>query len=51
MIEKFLNDEQDQKAVEKVYTRLVDLLNHRRRDNLYCGSKKAIGNYFLIVLP
>jgi Flp pilus assembly pilin Flp len=26
MIEKFLNDEQDVKAVEKVYTRLVDLL-------------------------
>ena len=26
MIEKFLNEEQDPKAVEKVYLRLVDLL-------------------------
>jgi hypothetical protein len=31
MIEKFLNDQQEPKAVEKVYTRLVDLLPQVKR--------------------
>jgi hypothetical protein len=39
MIEKFLNDEQDVKAVEKVYTRLVDLLT-TGEEILYIASQK-----------
>jgi len=39
MIEKFLNDEQDPKAVEKVYLRLVDLLT-TGEDILYIAVQK-----------
>jgi len=39
MIEKFLRDEQDVKAVEKVYTRLVDLLT-TGEEILYIASQK-----------
>ncbi|MES2279030.1 MAG: PH domain-containing protein [Bacteroidota bacterium] len=39
MIDKFLNDEQDVKAVEKVYTRLVDLLT-TGEEILYIATQK-----------
>ena len=39
MIEKFLNDEQDPKTVEKVYSRLNDLLN-TGEDILYIAVQK-----------
>jgi hypothetical protein len=39
MIEKFLNDQQDPKAVEKVYTRLVDLLT-TGEDIIYIATQK-----------
>jgi hypothetical protein len=39
MIEKFLNDEQDPKTVEKVYTRLTDLLT-TGEDILYIAVQK-----------
>jgi hypothetical protein len=39
MIEKFLNDDQDVKAVEKIYTRLVDLLT-TGEEILYIATQK-----------
>jgi hypothetical protein len=39
MIDKFLNDDQDVKAVEKVYTRLVDLLT-TGEEILYIATQK-----------
>src|ERR1700749_2897815 len=46
MIEKFLNDEQDPKAVEKIYLRLNDLLT-TGEDILYIAvQKKPIVNLF-----
>jgi hypothetical protein len=39
MIEKFLNEQQDAKAVEKVYTRLVELLPPGE-DTLYIATQK-----------
>lgn len=46
MIEKFLNDEQDPKAVEKIYLRLTDLLTSGE-DILYIAvQKKPIVNLF-----
>jgi len=46
MIEKFLNEEQDPKAVEKIYTRLTDLLT-TGEDILYIAvQKKPIVNLF-----
>ena len=39
MIEKFLNDQQDPKAVEKVYSRLVDLLT-TGEEILYIATQK-----------
>jgi hypothetical protein len=39
MIEKFLNDQQDPKAVEKVYSRLVELLPPGE-ETLYIGVQK-----------
>src|ERR1700748_3454679 len=44
MIEKFLNDEQDPKAVEKVYTRLNDLLNHGEEVLYIAVQKKPLVN-------
>jgi len=46
MIEKFLNDEQDQKAVEKVYSRLTDLLNHGEEILYIAVQKKPLVNLF-----
>jgi len=46
MIEKFLNEEQDPKAVEKVYTRLVDLLNHGEEIIYIAVQKKPLVNLF-----
>jgi hypothetical protein len=46
MIEKFLNDEQDPKAVEKVYTRLNDLLNHGEEILYIAVQKKPLVNLF-----
>ena len=46
MIEKFLNEEQDPKAVEKIYLRLTDLLT-TGEDILYIAvQKKPIVNLF-----
>jgi hypothetical protein len=46
MIEKFLNEEQDPKAVEKIYLRLADLLT-TGEDILYIAvQKKPIVNLF-----
>jgi len=39
MIDKFLNEQQDAKAVEKVYTRLVELLPPGE-DTLYIATQK-----------
>jgi hypothetical protein len=44
MIEKFLRDEQDQKAVEKVYTRLVDLLTTGEEIIYIAVQKKPLVN-------
>jgi hypothetical protein len=44
MIEKFLNDQQDQKAVEKVYTRLVDLLTTGEEIIYIATQKKPLVN-------
>ncbi|MDB5143322.1 MAG: hypothetical protein JWQ66_2035 [Mucilaginibacter sp.] len=44
MIEKFLNDQQDPKAVEKVYTRLVDLLTTREEIIYIATQKKPLVN-------
>lgn len=46
MIEKFLNDEQDPKAAEKVYTRLNDLLNHGEEILYIAVQKKPLVNLF-----
>lgn len=46
MIEKFLNDEQDQKAVEKVYTRLTDLLSTGEEILYIAVQKKPLVNLF-----
>jgi len=47
MIEKFLNDQQDPKAIEKVYSRLVDLLTAGEEILYIAVQKKPIVN----VLP
>ncbi|MBS1527830.1 MAG: PH domain-containing protein [Bacteroidetes bacterium] len=39
MMDKFLNDQQDPKAVEKVYTRLVDLLT-KGEEIIYIATQK-----------
>ncbi|MBB5395436.1 PH domain-containing protein [Mucilaginibacter sp. AK015] len=46
MIEKFLRDEQDPKAVEKVYSRLVDLLTTGEEIIYIAVQKKPIVNLF-----
>jgi len=46
MIEKFLNEEQDPKAVEKVYTRLTDLLNSGEEILYIAVQKKPVVNLF-----
>src|ERR1700759_3068279 len=46
MIEKFLNDQQDPKAVEKAYTRLVDLLTTGEEIIYIATQKKPIVNLF-----
>jgi len=44
MIEKFLQDEQDPKAIEKVYTRLVDLLTTGEEIIYIAVQKKPLVN-------
>src|ERR1700759_3551204 len=44
MIEKFLNDQQDPKAVEKAYTRLVDLLTTGEEIIYIATQKKPLVN-------
>jgi hypothetical protein len=44
MIEKFLNDEQDPKTVEKVYTRLIDLLTTGEEILYIAVQKKPLVN-------
>jgi hypothetical protein len=44
MIEKFLRDEQDPKAIEKVYTRLVDLLTTGEEIIYIAVQKKPLVN-------
>ena len=44
MIEKFLNEEQDPKAVEKVYSRLNDLLSHGEEILYIAAQKKPLVN-------
>ncbi|TSJ38712.1 hypothetical protein FO440_19600 [Mucilaginibacter corticis] len=44
MIEKFLQDEQDPKAIEKVYTRLVDLLTTGEEIIYIAAQKKPLVN-------
>jgi hypothetical protein len=46
MIEKFLNEEQDPRAVEKVYTRLVDLLSTGEEILYIAVQKKPLVNLF-----
>lgn len=46
MIEKFLNEEQDPKAVEKVYSRLVDLLSSGEEIIYIAVQKKPLVNLF-----
>lgn len=46
MIEKFLNDQQDPKAVEKVYNRLVDLLTTGEEIIYIATQKKPLVNLF-----
>jgi hypothetical protein len=46
MIEKFLNDEQDPKAVEKIYQRLRDLLTTGEEIIYIAVQKKPIVNLF-----
>lgn len=46
MIEKFLHDEQDQKAVEKVYQRLNDLLTTGEEIIYIAVQKKPLVNLF-----
>lgn len=44
MLEKFLNDEQDPKAVEKIYTRLTDLLSTGEEIIYIAVQKKPLVN-------
>src|ERR1700744_2174387 len=44
MLEKFLNDEQDPKAPEKVYTRLVDMLSTGEEIIYIATQKKPLVN-------
>lgn len=44
MIEKFLNDQQDPKAIEKVYSRLVDLLTAGEEILYIAVQKKPVVN-------
>jgi hypothetical protein len=44
MLEKFLNDEQDPKAVEKIYSRLVDLLSSGEEIIYIAVQKKPLVN-------
>lgn len=44
MIEKFLNDQQEPKSVEKVYTRLVDLLSSGEEILYIAVQKKPVVN-------
>ncbi len=44
MIEKFLNDQQDPKAIEKVYSRLVDLLTTDEEILYIAVQKKPVVN-------
>src|SRR6201994_3145956 len=46
MIEKFLNEEQDPKAVEKVYLRLADLLTTGEETLYIAVQKKPVVNLF-----
>lgn len=46
MIDKFLRDEQDPKAVEKVYSRLVDLLTTGEEILYIAAQKKPLVNLF-----
>jgi hypothetical protein len=46
MIEKFLNEEQDPKAVEKIYLRLADLLTTGEEILYIAVQKKTIVNLF-----
>src|ERR1700744_6118227 len=46
MIEKFLNEEQDPKAVEKVYLRLVDLITTGEEVLYIAVQKKPLVNLF-----
>ena len=46
MIEKFLSEEQDPKAVEKVYSRLVDLLSSGEEIIYIAVQKKPLVNLF-----
>jgi hypothetical protein len=46
MIEKFLTEEQDQKAVEKIYVRLTDLLTTGEEIIYIAVQKKPIVNLF-----
>ncbi|WPU97357.1 PH domain-containing protein [Mucilaginibacter sp. cycad4] len=46
MIEKFLNEEQDPKTVEKVYSRLVDLLSSGEEVIYIAVQKKPLVNLF-----
>ncbi|MBD1394405.1 PH domain-containing protein [Mucilaginibacter glaciei] len=46
MIDKFLRDEQDPKAVEKIYSRLVDLLTTGEEILYIAVQKKPIVNLF-----
>lgn len=46
MIEKYLNDQQDAAAVEKVYTRLVDLLTTGEEILYIAVQKKPLVNLF-----
>jgi hypothetical protein len=46
MIEKFLNEEQDQKAVEKVYSRLTDLATTGEEIIYIAVQKKPLVNLF-----
>lgn len=44
MIDKFLTEEQDPKAVEKIYSRLTDLLNHGEEVLYIAVQKKPLVN-------
>src|ERR1700754_3643412 len=46
MIKKFLNDQQDPKAIEKVYSRLTDLLTTGEEIIYIATQKKPLVNLF-----